>query len=106
MEFAGEGLRYNDLIRWKLAGKALTRPIYGLLDPPDLRAKVVEPGLWFFPETPNIDEDGIPDFSDLYNAGFIKLLANRQFDVSKQYLWPIPTSEILINNNLTQNPGY
>ena len=33
VEFAKEGLRYMDLIRWKLAEKALTRPVIGLPDP-------------------------------------------------------------------------
>ncbi|HHX69982.1 MAG TPA: RagB/SusD family nutrient uptake outer membrane protein, partial [Gallicola sp.] len=28
------------------------------------------------------------------------------FDASKHYLWPIPTTEIIINENMTQNPGY
>jgi starch-binding outer membrane protein, SusD/RagB family len=106
MEFAYEGLRYMDLIRWRIAEKVLTRDIYGMLDPAELREKVVNPGLWFFPATPEIDEDGNPDFSALYEAGFIKRLAVRNFDASKQYLWPIPTSEILINDNLDQNPGY
>lgn len=106
MELAFEGLRYNDLIRWKLAEKSLTRPIYGLLDPTDLREKVVNQGLWFFSAVPEIDEDGVADFSALYNSGTIKLLANRSFDKSKQYLWPLPTSEILINDNLVQNPNY
>lgn len=107
MEFAWENdLRYNDLIRWRLAGKILTKPDYGLLDVAELKTKVVKPGLWFFPETPSVDEDGSPDFTSMYNKGLINLLSKRAFDISKQYLWPIPTTEILINKNLTQNPGY
>ncbi len=105
MEFAWEGLRYMDLIRWNLAEKALTTTIYGMLDPADLREKVVNPGLWFWPEVPPVDEDGIPDFTSMDNAGLIKTLAIRKFD-ARQYLWPIPTKEILINENLSQNPGY
>lgn len=63
MEFAKEGLRYMDLVRWKIAGKALTRPNYGMLYPVSLlKEKVVDKGLWFWPETPAIDEDGIADF--------------------------------------------
>jgi starch-binding outer membrane protein, SusD/RagB family len=42
----------------------------------------------------------------MYNAGLIRQLAIRSFDPSKQYLWPIPTKEVLINDNLEQNPGY
>lgn len=106
MEFAFEGNRYRDLIRWGIAEKALNQSIYGLLDPVDLKEKVVDEGLWFFPMTPEVDEDGIADLAPMYEAGLVKRLAIRSFDASKQYLWPIPTKEILINENLTQNPGY
>ncbi|MCY1718964.1 RagB/SusD family nutrient uptake outer membrane protein [Prolixibacteraceae bacterium Z1-6] len=106
MEFAFEGIRYMDIIRWKLAEKVLNIPNYGMLDVDDLREKVINPGLWFFPDTPEIDEDGIADFTSMYNAGLIKLLGLRTFDASKQYLWPIPSKEILINENLIQNDGY
>jgi hypothetical protein len=41
MELAAEGMRYMDLVRWRLAEKVLTRPIYGLLDPKDLKEKVM-----------------------------------------------------------------
>ena len=111
MEFVFEGglgtsLRFADLIRWKLAEKALTKKDYGMLDPADIREKVVNPGLWFFPEIPEIDEDGIPDFESMYSKGLIKILTIRAFDKSRNYLLPIPTKEILINSNLTQNPNY
>lgn len=106
MEFAFEGLRYADLIRWKLAEKALNKPIYGLLDPAALRANVVDKGLWFFPSTPTVDEDGVTDFTEMFNRGQIKLLVNRKFDAAKQYLWPIPAKEIMTNKNIKQNPNY
>src|SRR5690554_4601243 len=106
MEFAFEGVRYSDLIRWQIAEKALNQDIYGMLDVEELRAKVIKPGLWFFPMTPEIDEDGIADLSPMFEAGLVKRLAIRQFDAPKQYLWPIPTKEILINPNLDPNPGY
>lgn len=108
MEFAFEGLgRYADILRWKLAEKVLNTTIYGMIDPPEQREKIVKPGLWFFPEVVPIDEDGVSDFSSMFNKGYIKILAQRSFDKSKHYLWPIPSSEILINNNLEpQNPGY
>ena len=95
-----------DLIRWKLAEKALYTNIYGMLDPEPLRENVVNKGLWFFPETPEVDENGLVDFTKMYNQGQIKLLIERKFDATKQYLWPIPTKEILINDHLKQNPGY
>ncbi len=106
MEFALEGIRYMDIIRWKLAAKVLNIPNYNMLDPADLRTKVVAPGLWFFPQVPAIDEDGVADFAPMYNAGLVKRGAVRNFDATKQYLWPIPSKEILINQNLKQNTGY
>ncbi|MGV3504034.1 MAG: RagB/SusD family nutrient uptake outer membrane protein [Adhaeribacter sp.] len=99
VELAKEGLRYMDLIRWGLAEKALTRPVVGLPDPAKQnRAK------WPFPGVPAIDEDGIPDYSAFLTD--VKVLAIRNFDKTKQYLWPIPAVERRVNPGLTQNPGY
>jgi len=106
MEFAFEGRRYTDIIRWRLAEKVLNLPNYGMLDPAELREKIVNKGLWFFPETPPIDENGIADFSIMFNKGLIKKITQRSFDKDRQYLWPIPAKDILINSNLTQNPNY
>ena len=106
VEFAKEGLRYMDLVRWKIAGKALTRPNYGMLYPVNLlQEKVVNKGLWFWPGIPQVDEDGIPDFSAMEKAGLIAPMSQRMWN-DRQYLWPIPTKEVLINENLKQNPGY
>lgn len=105
MEFAIEGRRYEDLVRWKMSEKVLNRNIYGMLDVADLRTKVISKGLWFFPQTPEIDDDGNAILEPLYTAGLIKRLAIRNFP-TKQYVWPIPTKEILINPNLKQNDGY
>ncbi|MCP1384624.1 RagB/SusD family nutrient uptake outer membrane protein [Runella salmonicolor] len=105
MELAFEGLRYMDIVRWGIAGKVLNRPIYGMLDPVDLRSKVVNQNLWFFPGTPTIDQDGIPDFSEMAKTGLIKNLVPTAWN-DRQYLWPIPTSEIQINPNMKQNDGY
>lgn len=106
VEFANEGLRYMDLVRWRIAEKALTRPNYGMLYPVSiLQEKVINKGLWFWPGVPQIDEDGIPDFSAMEKAGLIAPMSQRMWN-NRQYLWPIPTKEILINENLTQNPQY
>ncbi|MBZ4192171.1 RagB/SusD family nutrient uptake outer membrane protein [Niabella beijingensis] len=99
VEFPLEGLRYMDLIRWRLAEKALTRPVTGLPDPAaQNRSK------WPFPGVPPIDEDGIPDYSGFGTD--VKKLADRSFDKSRQYLWPIPNVDRIQNPGLTQNPNY
>lgn len=106
MEFAFEGKRYKDIVRWNIAEKVLNRPNYGMLDPAELKERVVSQGGWFFPIIPKIDDDGSPNFSQLASMRLIKQLTNRKFDASRQYLWPIPTKEVLTNRNLNQNPGY
>ncbi|HMR83024.1 MAG TPA: RagB/SusD family nutrient uptake outer membrane protein, partial [Niabella sp.] len=107
VELAWENRRFYDIIRWHIAEKVLVKPHYGILDPNDLKAKVVDKGLWFFPGIPEIDDEWLPDFTAMYNAGLIKVLVQRAFDKNRQYLWPVPTKEILINDNLKpQNPGY
>ncbi len=115
-ELAFEGMRYMDLIRWRLAEKALNGVLYGMLDvasdgdvsiPPSgpLVDDVVTPGLWFWGIVPEIDEDGLPDFSPLLEAGLCRALNTTSFP-ERQYLWPIPAEERLLNSNLTQNEGY
>ena len=107
MELAKENmLRYNDILRWRLAEKVMNLPRYGMLDVNPLREKVVNQGLWFWAETPPIDEDGVADFLPMHEMGVIRQLVKRNFDPAKHYLWPIPTTEIQINENMIQNPGY
>jgi hypothetical protein len=99
VEFGFEGLRYMDLIRWKLAEKALTRPIIALPDPAvQNRAK------WPFPGVTPLDADGIADYSSF--GADVKVQFVRAFDKNKQYLWPIPDVERRANPNITQNPNY
>ncbi|WP_256011688.1 RagB/SusD family nutrient uptake outer membrane protein [Desertivirga xinjiangensis] len=99
VEFAKEGLRYMDLIRWRLAEKALTRPVIGLPDPSKQdRTK------WPFPGVTPLDDDGIADYEVFGDD--VKIVAERNFDKTRQYLWPIPAQEIRVNPLLTPNPNY
>jgi hypothetical protein len=99
VEFPREGLRYMDLIRWKLAEKALSTPVIGLPDPAaQNRAK------WPFPGVTPLDDDGLADYSGFGTD--VKVLSQRSFDKSRQYLWPVPAVERRVNPNITQNAGY
>ncbi|GAA3553199.1 RagB/SusD family nutrient uptake outer membrane protein [Snuella lapsa] len=104
-EFANEGLRYMDLIRWRLAEKVLSGKTYGMANIGSIVEDVVEPGLWFWGMTPEIDEDGIADFDPLVEAGLARTLNEINFPIH-QYLWPIPSADVLLNSNLGQNDGY
>lgn len=106
VEFSFEGLRYYDLIRWRIAGLALNKPSCGLLYPAkDLREKVVNAGHWFWAYPPELDENDIADFSRLIDEGLVMILSQGNWN-DRTYLWPIPAREIVINNNLIQNDGY
>ena len=106
VELAFEGLRYRDLIRWRLAEKALNKYNYINLAPADCLDKVVNKGKWFWGQTPQIDEDGMADFAPLKEAGLCEEGAKRNFP-ARQYLLPIPTHDIeLSNDHLKNNEGY
>ena len=67
VEFAGEGLRYYDLMRWKKMESVMNSPETDIL--------------------------GSKIFDNVFNS-------------SRDYLWPIPGTEIDMNADLTQNPGW
>lgn len=75
-EFAMEGLRIDDIRRWKIAEQVLNGWAHG--------AKY---------EDPSVDN------------GYIRAQL-RTFDAAKHYLWPVPAAEIGKNQNLSQNPNY
>lgn len=79
MELAGEGLRYFDILRWKTAEVVMNGPVYGM----------------DYIETSTGTKKTI-------------IVETRKFDKNKNYLWPIPESELRLNPNLAghQNPGY
>lgn len=94
VELAGEGVRYFDLLRWKIADKLLNGPCYGR-NPKG-----------FLSSAPVIDENGTPDYSKVSNANLMRIIQTRTFVPAANYLWPIPDIEMQTNKNLTQNPGY
>lgn len=76
VEFAMEGLRIDDIRRWKIAETVLNGWLHG--------AKYGDPAT---------------------DDGYIRVQL-RQFDANKHYLWPVPPSERALDANLTQNPNY
>ena len=123
IEMAWEGHRYSDLIRWKLAGKVFNNPVYYLKrawsgstswngDESAVSAEYKQliqnwkDGNYPLGGVPQIDEDGIADLSEMVEKGYITIATERKFDESRDYLWPIPASDLLINENLTQNPKW
>lgn len=120
IELFQEHLRYYDLMRWK-EGMCVSQPIYGIY--------VAGPGgidmtgdgkdnVYFYANgttAPKVDAD-----VKVYELGKdIKLSQDTKgntcnhhdqdrqaFDESRDYYFPIPTEELLLNTNLVQNPNW
>lgn len=77
IELAFEEHRYWDIRRWKIAEDVFNQPIEGLVI---------------------INSAGvmIPNFVDVLSTSFEE----------RQYLYPIPYSEVIKNQNMVQNPGW
>ncbi len=94
VELAGEGTRYFDVLRWKIADKVLNGPCYGRAPKAYLTA------------APVIDDNGTPDYTNVPNRADMRVIQTRLFNAAANYVWPIPDIEIQTNKNLVQNPGY
>ncbi|RYY21235.1 MAG: RagB/SusD family nutrient uptake outer membrane protein, partial [Sphingobacteriaceae bacterium] len=92
IELVLEGFRFDDLLRWR-AGTQFQKPetILGMKLTPALRAQ--------YPanQVANVQVNG-DNYIRLYPA-------NRVWN-DRQYYYPLPTQEILLNPRLTQNPGW
>jgi hypothetical protein len=88
IELAFEGLRYWDLLRWKMAETELPQAIIGVK---------------YFPA-----EQGQLDDPHLTSDGFVitQDAGKRHFNPERDYLWPIPTQELGLNPKLTPNPKW
>jgi len=123
IELAWEGHRYEDLIRWRLAEKVYNRPSYflrrawsGSASWDGNEASVSEDyrkliqnwkdGNYPIGGIPQIDENGIADLSPMEKAGYIVVASERVFNAERDYLWPVPDNDRLINENLSQNPKW
>jgi len=109
--------RWDDLIRWK-EGQSLTKTYKGMYFP--------GPGSYDFDKNGKIDlviyegTKPVVEGAQLLKLGSEILLENgnkggnivvnghitKKWDETRDYLYPIPTQELLLNTNLTQNPNW
>lgn len=92
VEFAFENFRWDDLMRWK-AGKFLEIPVEGI--------KFVQRQ---FP-TVVINKDVFLSAGGYIMPYYQTMPNGRKFD-DRQYLFPLPIEDLVLNPNLTQNPGW
>jgi hypothetical protein len=89
VELAGEGFRWDDIARWAAADEL----IVGKRPKGFLGSQISSTA---FP----VDANGFLDpFQSALPAGY-------GFNIKRDYLEPIPLSEIVLNKNLVQNPGW
>lgn len=118
IELALEGFRYNDLLRWKL-GKNFEMPWMGIYVPKmDVLYDLNEDGkpeVSFVSKVPGTKVPGV--VYRVVDGVVLKLSEgdhgniifhtdfNRTWE-EKNYYYPIPTQEIVLNSKLGQNPGW
>lgn len=100
VELWNENLRYQDLLRWKRAEVVLTRPVFG--------RPVLGEYDGYKPVT--FDEYGDPvyDYASYvpHPSTDYRILIRTNFNKSRDYLWPIPETELSLNPGLGQNPNW
>ncbi|HLR32950.1 MAG TPA: RagB/SusD family nutrient uptake outer membrane protein, partial [Fodinibius sp.] len=96
IELALEGFRDDDLMRWAAADEIIQGSRWK-------GAKFI-PGVSF----PEIEDQisNIPVDENNYIDRYQNAMSSFGFDASRDYLYPIPTNEISLNDSLTQNPGW
>lgn len=116
IELFMEGLRWDDLMRWK-AGKKLEQPFLGLyfdgLGSYDFNGDgsvdvyLHNGNSSGAPSgTPNIINVNERRLTNGTSGNFIPFNQQVKFDEDKDYLYPIPSEELLLNSNLKQNPKW
>ena len=126
IELVMEGLRYDDLMRWK-AGELMTRQFkgiyvpevsgvigYSLKDMSDKNWSATEGNFFFYegdatpPKKDNSLKVGESVFLTEGMSGnkYVSSHGVKTWDEERDYLAPIPKEQILINGNLKQNPKW
>ena len=77
IELAFEEHRYWDIRRWKIADEIFAQPVDGLV---------------------------VINSAGVMNANLVHVLSTTFNE--RQYLYPIPYSEVIMNGNMIQNPGW
>jgi starch-binding outer membrane protein, SusD/RagB family len=100
VELFNENLRYQDMKRWKRAEEILTGVVFG-------RPVLGDPA--GYPDV-SFDEYGDPVYDESSYAPHpskdYRVLMRMNFNKNRDYLWPIPETELNLNPNLGQNPGW
>jgi hypothetical protein len=103
VELVGEGHRRDDIFRWAAVDELIRgkRPLGAVLKQWENYPGATEAFLDFVAKKP-VNDAGYVDPYKNFNA----MNEGYKFNLGRDYLSPIPTNEIVLNPNLTQNPGW
>lgn len=116
IEMFNEGLRWNDLMRWK-EGKKIEQPMLGVyfsgLGAHDFNNDGV-PDVYLHEGDPSGAPDAISSFIDINQRKLTNGTSGNMdpfpngglFDENKDYFYPLPIEDLQLNDNLEQNPGW
>lgn len=106
IELAEEGFRWDDIVRWK-AGKLLENPktFLGMRVTPEVIAMYPEGTFYGEKGAQTANYEG-KELIRPYTGKSLDDAGRKWSDNDKRYLEPIPTAELNLNTNLTQNPGW
>lgn len=96
VELAFEGFRHDDLMWWKAAHLFQGIRLKGARFIKGVSFPEIEDQI---SEIPVDDQNYIDRYQAVIPSGF-------SFDENRDYLFPIPTNELTLNENLDQNPGW
>lgn len=110
IELYMEGARFDDLKRWGIAEEALNASRCGMVVGGDgyateFKSEDGTPTGRYAANTFVWGEEKVQTGDGVLNCVVISSAANHSF-MKKHYLWPIPQTQIDLNPNLKQNPGY
>lgn len=116
VELACQSFRYNDIMRWAAAGEIIVGYI-----PLGAKKAQWEEGFKFSDHAYDQSQNGRQEVFEekvaqlmTDNQGYIKIYQDAlnggtegyRFNVNKNYLYPIPTQQLILNDKMKQNPGW
>jgi starch-binding outer membrane protein, SusD/RagB family len=116
IELIRENFRYNDIMRWK-EGHLFSIPFLGMyfpsigsfdLDKDGVIDVVIYEGTKPTAVGPQYLKLGTNIFLSNGKSGYVitNPTLTKKFDETKDYLYPLPVQQLLLNPNLKQNPGW
>ncbi len=98
IELVHEGFRRDDLRRWKTAEVELPMALMGAqFAGTEFETALLPDGKLRYPDAPPMDANG--------NV-IVEPASQRSFDPARDYLDPLPSEELVKNENLVQNPNW